>query len=330
MEKELLHNDFIKRYFSEHEYECLKPSSVSRKEDTVFVSAGIQPILTNFRGDKLQKTSKIFVPQPVIRTQYADSIAEGSSVAFINPTSSGFNISESDHKKLIDDWFELFYELGLKKENIHTSHDEYDDTWGDLTLSGKRTFFYYNDLEIGDATFFTKVKSDQKDVDIDTMSDIGFGLERLRWCMNQEKSYYDLYSDSRAMSPEVKASLSVLALLAVNDIRPSNKNTGYRARLFSKKLAGIMDGVSMTKDQSEYLLECVDYWKEWQENKTDADIDVVHGEYIRNCNRIIIDKLVRDGYNNVAGININIPKTELKKRLLCSGVNKELIDEYCK
>ena len=330
MDNRLMYTDFIKRYFSDREYEVLKPRSVSRKDDTVFVSAGIQPILSSYRNDELTKSSKIFLAQPVIRTQYADCVQEGSSVAFVNPTSSGFNISEREHKQLVSDWIELFYELGMKREDIHVSRDEYSDTWGDLELSGKREFFYYKDTEIGDATFFTKVTRGGEDVGIDTMSDLGFGLERVRWCLNPKQSYYDLYTDSSSMSPEVKASLSVLALLAVNDIRPSNKNTGYRARLFSKKLAGIMDGVSMPTELSAYLLECIDYWKEWQENKNDADIDVVHGEYIRNCNRIILDKLIREGYTNLSGININISKDEFKKRFLGSGVELSKIDEYCK
>ena len=91
-----------------------------------------------------------------------------------------------------------------------------------------------------------------------------------------------------------------------------------------------MDGVSMPTELSAYLLECIDYWKEWQENKNDADIDVVHGEYIRNCNRIILDKLIREGYTNLSGININISKDEFKKRFLGSGVELSKIDEYCK
>lgn len=67
------------------------------------------------------------------------------------------------------------------------------------------------------------------------MSDLGFGLERIRWKI-VNKSYYDLYNSFDNIDIKVKAYLSALALLTVNDVKPSNKNAGYRVRLFSKKL----------------------------------------------------------------------------------------------
>lgn len=330
MDKNLLYSEWIKRYFQDRGYNISKPQQVAHNEETVFVTAGIQPILARYRKGEIEgQTKKIFIPQPVIRTQFANSVGEGSSIAFNNPTSSGFNISEKEHEQLVNDWIEMFYELGMKKQDISQMHDYYEYEWGDLSVAGKRTFFYHKDVELGDTTFFTKVTKDGKPIGIDSMSDLGFGLERIRWCANNKEGFYDLYSNSAHLTPEVKATLSVLALLAVNDIKPSNKNTGYRARMFSKKLAGITNGVSMPNEYNQYLFECIKYWKEWQDTKTDVEIAVVQNEYIRNCNRIILDRLISEGYGCVAGININIPKEEFKKRLIGSGVEPEKVEEYC-
>lgn len=328
MDKKVMRLAEIKKYFEERGYNCQKSNPVAHNEETVFVTAGIQPILARYRKGDVQESKKIFIPQPVIRTQFASAVSEGSSIAFVNPTSSGFNISEEEHEQLVNDWLELFYELGMKKTDISTCNDYYEREWGDLMVEGKRTFYYHKDVEIGDATFFTKVTKDGKSIGVDSMSDLGFGLERLRWCANNKQGYFDLYSDSSYLTPDVKATLSVLALLAVNDIKPSNKNTGYRARLFSKKLAGIMNGFSMPKEFNEYLFECIKYWKEWQDTKSDTEISAIQNEYIRNCNRIILDRLINEGYTNVSGININIPKAEFKKRLVGSGVEPKKVDEY--
>ena len=156
------------------------------------------------------------------------------------------------------------------------------------------------------------------------MSDVGFGLERIRWCINNE-SYFNLYSDSKEILPEIKAYLSVIALLMVNGVKPSNKNSGYRARLFSKRLVNLLDGIELTGTLQNYLYECIRYWKDWQEINKKVDIDIIQNEYTRNCNRYIIEKLKSEGYNNISGININISREELKRRLASSGVEKEKI-----
>lgn len=324
MNRKLINSKDIKKYFLDRNYNCLAPHQIVSTADTVFITAGIQPILSDFRNFKINDVRKIYLSQPVIRTQFANSISEGSSIAFINLTTAGFNISEKEHDMLVNDWIELFYQLGMKPGNIESSSKIYERTWGDLLVCGNKTFYYYNNIELGDTTFFTKVTKDGRNIGIDTMSDVGFGLERIRWCLNNE-SYFDLYSDSEELIPEVKAYLSVIALLAVNGVTPSNKNSGYRARLFSKKLVNLLDGIELKGYLETYLLECIKYWKDWQEVNNEIDITVITNEYIRNCNRYIIDKLVSEGFENISGININISREDFKKRLLSSGIEKDKI-----
>ena len=123
----------------------------------------------------------------------------------------------------------------------------------------------------------------------------------------------------------VKAYLSVLSLLAVNNVKPSNKNSGYRIRQFSKKLANVLDGNEFSNLEKQYLMESIRYWKDWQEMDKDIDVEVIINEYTRNCNRLIINKLIEYGYNNLSGININVSREELKKRLLSAGVEAEKV-----
>lgn len=327
---DLLKTGYLSNYFSSRGYECLKPHSVSNNNDTVFTTAGIQPIIIDYLKNKIENNKKIYISQPVIRTQFADSVAEGSAIAFVNSTTAGFNIDEKEYNDLIKDWFELFAEMGLKKDDFDTRTDFYEDQWGTLQLSGKRKFYYYNGLELGDSTFFTNIRRHGHSAEFETMSDIGFGLERLRWTINKDKSYFDIFSDSKCFHPEVKALISVLALLNVNNIIPSNKNTGYRFRLFSKKLVKILQGISLDSQLSGYLNECVEYWKDWQQKNDNVDLDTFEKEYARNCNKYIMDILIERGYNNISGININISRDEFNNRLITSGVKKEEIIEMMK
>lgn len=322
--KNLLYSKDLKKYFQSKNYCCLSPKEIANKSDTVFITAGIQPILSEFLAGNIGENEKVYLSQPVIRTQFADSVSEGSAVAFINSTTAGFNIDESKHQKLVKDWTELFNILGIKTKDIDIRSKDYERLWGDLLVSGKKAFYFYNNIELGDTTFFTNVTKGGKNIGIETMSDVGFGLERIRWGINNG-SYFDIYSDSKELSPNLKAYLSVIALLCVNDIKATNKNSGYRARQFSKKIANLLEGRPFNEKEESYLLECINYWIDWQEKNKEVNLKLITDEYVRNCNRYFIDKLTEEGYDNISGIDINVSREEFEKRLLSSNVGKERV-----
>lgn len=320
----LLTKDLLYKFFYNNNYVVVHPDNINNNKDTLFVTAGIQPLIKKYKSGELSSNKKFFIAQPVIRTQFCNSLSEGTSLAFINATSSSFNNSEKEYYSMIDDWYENFYNLGMKQSDFSTRSDSYDRIWGDLTVRGKRTFHYYENLEIGDTTFFTYIANKNGEPLADTMCDLGFGIERIRWKINK-KSYYDLHSDSSRLPYQVKAYLSAIALLAVNDIKPSNKSVGYRARLFSKKLVLLLNGRMLNNIEENYLNECIRYWNDWQCVQTFNNRQSIIDEYVRNSNRYIIDILTNCGYNNISGIDINISRGEFAKRLVNSGVNNAIV-----
>ncbi len=313
----------VSNFFEQNGYVIEKPHCVGNNKDTVFISAGIQPLLKKYRNMLLPSDTKIFIPQPVIRSQYINDLCEGTSLAFVNATSSIINNSEEEYISMVKDWYDFLCNVGLRKNEIITNSDYYVDKWGDIYLEGKRTFYYYNNVEIGDSTFFTKVKCDNENIPIESMCDLGFGLERIRWAVSQ-KSYYDLFSDSLMIPSKIKALLSAISLLSVNDIKPSNKNMGYRARLFSKKLVEFLEGRDLNKNEINYLKECIIYWRDWQSSFI-GNIEDITKEYVRNGNRFLINRLSDLGYTNLPNIDINLSREEFLNRLNSSGFNKEIV-----
>lgn len=318
--KNILFSKDIYNYFKEMDYHIVNPFPIVNNKDTVFYSAGIQPLLNSYLNDELEDKKNLFIAQPVIRTQYLDVLSEGTSLAFINSTTAKFNLSENEYLKLIKDWLDFFYQLGLEKRNLTSCCDFYEDKWNNINLSGNRTFYYYNNIEIGDTTFFTRIDNEK----IDSMCDLGFGIERIRWCINGNKSYFNLFSDSDKLSSSEKGLISAITLLAICGVKPSQKNSGYRARLFSKKLADLLSSSKLNVEDLKYFKECILYWQDWQKISDAFDFSIIENEYERNCNSNIINMLVNEGYK-VAGININIPWNEMQKRLSSSGVPKERI-----
>lgn len=318
--KNILFSKDIYNYFKEMEYEIVNPFPIVNNKDTIFYSAGIQPLLNSYLKGELDSEKSLFIAQPVIRTQYLEALSEGTSLAFINSTTSKFNLSESEYLKLVNDWLDFFYQIGLEKGNITTSCDFYEDRWNNINLSGNRTFYYYNNIEIGDTTFFTKIDNQN----IDSMCDLGFGIERLRWSANHNSSYFNLFSDSSELSPREKGLISAISLLALQGVKPSQKNSGYRARLFSKKLADLLSSRKLNLEDLKYFKECITYWQDWQKICDNFDFSLIENEYERNCNSNIVNMLVNEGYK-VGGINVNITWHEMKKRLYSGGVSKERI-----
>ena len=320
----LLRPEQIEKNFKQKGYLIEDPHGICNEStDTIFITAGIQPLMNKYENALLETNKKIFIAQPVIRTQYINSLEEGSSLAFINVTSSAINISDMHYKSMVKDWYDFLYSVGLKKNNFSTGSDYYIDTWNQIELEGNRTFHYYNGIEIGDTTFFTKVKNNSTEIKFDTLCDLGFGLERIRW-LSTKKSYYDIYTDSAALPPKVKALLSAIALIDINGICPSNKNSGYRARLFSKKLVETLNGRNINNKELEYIDECFAYWRDWQKKQFGSK-ETLLKEYIRNGNRYLINELIALGYKNLSNININITREELYKRLKNSGVENDIV-----
>lgn len=183
----IINPDYLESYFSSKGYECLKPFSVVNKgTDTIFTTAGIQPILRNVMEGNLSLNHNFYVGQPVLRSQFISSLGKGYSLAFNNCTTVAINNSYNEHDNLVDDWLEYFYNLGLEKKYFSTKEKDYTDNWGKIELGGHKKFYIYKDIELGDATYFDYVSAKDSKVDIKTFSDVGFGLERIRWYVIQK------------------------------------------------------------------------------------------------------------------------------------------------
>lgn len=332
---ELFKSDEINNFFNAKGYKCIKPYKITdtpRNNETVFVTAGIQPSIDFYEKLNTNNRMKTFIAQPVLRTQYLDSLEEGSSLAFINPTTAGFNINPKDYELQIKDWYNLFKQIGLNLDRISTQRRTTNNLWGNLSLNGISIFYYYDKpgvgkVEIGDSTYYDRVESiDNESNCIKTLSDSGFGMERLRWCtLDESKSYFDIYSDTQKINSTTKGLISALGMLGVNGVIPSQKNSGYRARLFSKRLVKETNGKSLNIEEQKYLVECLKYWADWEkisltEEKAQRIFLIIKKEFDRNCNSFLLNQLNPEQKKLVRKINVNLPRQEFIKRLASAKI----------
>ncbi len=315
----------IEDIFSHLGFKPVDPLPIVNKDgNTLFVSAGVQ-IIDNIihREDQLISVP-IFVAQPVLRTQYIDGVSEGSSTSFVNVSTEAVNVKPRQHFDYFQKWLEIFYSLGMDSSEFTFSHRSIEKTWGLKSFDGFEIFVYYNGLEIGDASFNYNVPQNTRG-NI-TFSDIGFGLERIKWAL-QGGSYFDNFTSGPkdGISLSALAFANTLALLSGSDLKPSNKEYGYRFRLFSKRFVDEVKG--RHKDFDDLFIENYKYWLKWI-NLSVLEVESlerIKKENSRNFNRLLLDQM-KDSYHDI-GLDINLPTNVLLQRLDGTSVPSQIVDK---
>lgn len=266
----------LNSFFNSRGYDVTKSKSIiNLGGTTLFTSAGVQVLDNVIFDEKKIPEKKLFVAQPVFRTQYMDQVGEGFSTTFINIASEIVNPSLIDHFEAVNDWLCLFEELGLKKEKITLEKIEKEPQWGDKKFKDFVLMIYYDGLEIGDANYIHDVP--QKTRDSLKISDIGFGLERIKWIL-KGGSYF---GENEIVNPRAFDYCKTIMLLAGSGLKPSSKEHGYRLRQLSKRL---MDSGKEYDEFLPALKYYYNYWKEWTylTMPESGAIEVVNTENKRN------------------------------------------------
>lgn len=312
--------------FSHAGFEPIKPLPiVNFGGNTLFISAGVQIIDNIIHQEGSLISNPKFVAQPVLRTQYIDGVSEGSSTSFINISTEAVNINPQEHFGFIQKWLKIFSNLGMETSKFTFSHRYIDNkTWGDKSFNSFELFVYYDGLEIGDASFNYKVPQSTREKI--NFSDIGFGLERIKWIL-QGCSYFDNFTSKykNEISLPSLAFANTLALLAGSGLKPSNKECGYRFRLFSKRFIDEVKGQHTNLD--DLFRENYKYWLKWTDLQTSESevIETIKNENSRNFNRLLLDQL-KDTYPDV-GLDINLPTNVLIKRLSGTSVPQDVLNK---
>lgn len=316
--------DFLNNHFKKRGFSVNAPIPLINKNGTtLFVCAGVQVLDSVIHNETPIPSEPIYVAQPVLRTQFIDIISEGTSTSFINASTCQLNIGRNEHYQYLQTWIDLFIDLGLNKDDFSFKTKPYEQQWGDKTVKSEKMFIVYDGLEIGDASYVQDLP--QQTRPNLTLSDIGFGLERVKWIL-QGGSYFDVLGNgrvSKSVTGEIAVCSHTLALLAGEGLKPSNKEQGYRFRLFSKKLvASALGEHPGSQEQSNSYYK---YWEKWTKlvSPQDQSMQSVAQENTRNFNRILLDRLCERCPD--VGLDINQPTATIIKRLKGTSVDPDYL-----
>lgn len=296
----------IKSFFEANNYLIKDPIPlVLQNGTTLFVSAGIQVLEKVIHEEAEYPETPIFVNQPVLRTQFLGNNAIESHTSFHNITTLDINISFENHVEHIKKWIEYLISVGFEKGKILLQIIESTPRIGNIKYSNIVVKIFYGGLEIGDAVYIPSMP--QKSRPSFSISDIGFGLERLQH--NPEKD-----------NTVENDCLKTLALLSISGVEPSNRNQGYRFRLFSKEFVSRckLDFGKMLREFSK-IENYIDLWSIPTGNINRNNLsEKIKIECERNFNREILNYLKAE-FNYDHNIEINQPTKNFLIQLINIG-----------
>lgn len=319
--------EFLKNFFEDANFKAMPAKLIVNKAgSTLFMSAGVQILDSIIHEEKEIFSEKIYVAQPVFRTQFIDKIGEGISSSFINIATEMVNKSPEEHFMILNKWMQLLEGFGLNKENMILKSVERYSKWGKRRFSCKILKIHYNGWGLGDAAYIDMPQDSRNNISI---SDIGFGLERIKWLLSPDKSYFQSIVPSDKELVEFDSELidyvRTLTLLAGSGVKPSNNAHGYRFRQLSKLLTKI--NLEKKANLNDLISIWYDDWRKWTDLPVDKEnsIRTINLENERNFNRELLDILKKD-YPDV-GIDINQPTTKVIELLNGTSVDRNHLRE---
>ena len=312
-------NYFLENGFSSHSAKSI----LNENGTTLFTSAGVQVLDNCILRNGEAPTDSIIVSQPSLRTQYADSIGEGNSLSFVNICTETANATPEVHFQNLDKWLGFLSKLGVYVGDLTLHKRNLVQKWGEMTVQSDIVAIFYKGLEIGDGNYNYGFNPEPSS--IKTVSDFGFGLERLTWIL-RKGSYFDAIgplTESLNGDNKVQEIVKTVALLASSGLTPSNKDKGYRFRLFTKKL------VELSFPKHLQLSHLIDhYHKYWNDFvnlpvESNSASESVQGEYDRNYN-LQLNKVL------LTNVDANCNTEQFLLNLLSSGVKRDDIGHIYK
>lgn len=312
--------NYLNNYFRERGYRTLDSRNlINEGGTTLFVSSGVQYLEDVVFNEAEIPNDDMYISQPVLRTQFIDQVKEGVNTSFLNISAISVNKNIDEHFKTLKDCLGLLDNLGLDKSNIDISLREDSPRWGNKNFKNKVLTIFYNGLEIGDAVYNYDIPQESRDNL--AISDVGFGMERIRYALDGSSYFRD---EEKGYSARILDYTKTLAILAGSGLKPSNIDQGYRFRQFSKHLMDI--NTKEHTDISSLIKYYYKFWNKW--NKLPVGLEKAEDSILieneRNFNRILINRLL-NSYPNIH-LDINQKTSSLVKKLESAKIDKKYLD----
>ncbi len=169
-----------------------------------------------------------FLPQPVVRfTGERDSygrLREGFLTSFVNLSCVQRITSVGDHLRLIDTWISALSAIGIHARRLMIHGDL--NVWHRGTVSGITLFVSCDGVTFADAVLLWHTAKPEN-----MATDIGSGLERLRWLLSSRSWAETVFGHAADWwTVDLLDALRSATLLVMAGIRPASSGAGSSLR----------------------------------------------------------------------------------------------------
>jgi hypothetical protein len=244
------------------------------------------------------------IAQPVIRSQFMDKVKEGVSSSFINFSIEHVGATRDDFINLTNKFIALVEDRGVNREDMRFTLEEVVDKWGDKSFTKTVLTIYIRNIELGECIYihdYPLAKEERVSI-----TDIGFGVERLNWGIGSSQFYFPEFSKFYScLSSKDKDKITgiidcirSMVLISSDGVLPSNKNHGYRMRQFSKRFVKRKTAIDINIDVKELVGIAYKFWNKWKTpmilNEKEI-FEVISVENDRNYNSLFLSLFEKYG-----------------------------------
>lgn len=207
------------------------------RDTTIFTTSGVQYLETLLKKWPSCKWYKFSVAQPVIRTQFMESVNNGTATSFVNFSAVSIDSSYQDFISLFNNLLEFVYQHGLDSRDVEINIEEKLDNWGEKSFHKFTVTIYVKGIEIWEAIYMSGYPLGNGDTT--TITDIWIGTERMQWSVNTKLGFFPWFERyyQEFNADEVSRIIDCIRssiLIVAEGVMPGNKGAGYRIRRFIK------------------------------------------------------------------------------------------------
>lgn len=210
------------------------PLPLRWSRETDFTISAVQALDPHLKLCRPYTYRQGYLAQPVVRfTGKRDNsghLADGFLTAFVN-LSCILPIGDlAEHAQILDTWL-----TGLSRLGLHARHIEIQGAttpWQRHQVQGITLRIHHNRFEIGDIVLLWNA-----DMPTYMATDLGSGLERLRWAITR-RAWPSVVHGSLAdhADPTVLDSVRAATLIAGSGISPSDRGPGHALRRLARSI----------------------------------------------------------------------------------------------
>lgn len=220
--------------FAEHEIAQAPPLPLRWSRETDFTISAIQALDPYLKQCRLYTYRQGYLPQPVVRfTGQRDTsghLADGFLTAFVNVSCVLPIGGPVQHAQILDTWLTALSRLGL-----HARHVEIRGAitpWQRREVRGVTLRIRHGGLEIGDIVLLWNA-----DRPSFMATDLGSGLERLRWAITRMPWSFVVHGSlADRADPAVLDIIRAATLIAGSGISPSDRGPGNALRRLARSI----------------------------------------------------------------------------------------------